>query len=344
MLSPLTSSLSPLTSSLSPLTSSLSSLTTLLFLLSSPPALGSPTLPEQTGLVILGGESPGSTSAEVWVPGSSTSCSLPDLPSPGYWSPTLNTVREQVVACEGTSCSRLTDYGWEMAGRPLHSRRGHTSAATARGLLLVGGTDAPRSTEVKPANASQGVESFALKRKMENMCSIQVSESVMVLTGGDGTYTLVTEYSGIAGGAPTTRELPELNTRRAGHACGSYLVLGQSLMLIVAGGYDTSSTELLDYTATTSTSSAFTTTSAPGRWREAAALPGRHSLPAGASVAGVFHLAGGYGEEGAVAEVLSWDAVSESWSVAGAMARPRAGHAMAEVPMALIQHYCQDTH
>jgi len=331
---------------LSYLTSQFSSLTTTLLLLTPLLASGSPTVPEQTGLIILGGESPGSLSAEVWVPGSSSTCTLPEVPSPGYWSPTLNTVREQVVACENSACSRLTDYGWEMDGLTLHSRRGHTSAVTGQGVLLVGGTDAPRSTEVKPANASQGVESFALEREMENMCSIQISESVMVLTGGDGTYTLVTEYSGIATGAATTRELPELNTRRAGHACGSYLVLGRSLMLIVAGGWDTSSTELLDYTAATSTSSATTTstTSAPGRWREAAALPGKHSLPAGASVAGVFHLAGGYGDNGAVAEVLSWDAVSEAWSVAGAMARPRAGHAMAEVPMALIQHYCKDMH
>ena len=168
----------------------------------------------------------------------------------------------------------------------------------------------------------------------------------MVLTGGDANFgekiSLVTEYSGIASGQVTSRTLPDLVTSRSHHACSSYTVAGETVglsspylvvttlqVLMVTGGFELSSTELISYPDGQA-------------WREveSAALPSPRYGLRGAFLAGVFHVTGGFGCAYVCDEVLAWDPVAESWSQMGKLDEPVYYHAVAEVPIAAIQDYC----
>jgi hypothetical protein len=122
---------------------------------------------------------------------------------------------------------------------------------TAEGLLLVGGQYSPTTTELLPAEGGPAREGFPLQPGRWGHCSIQLSADTIVLTGGGGTESLVTEHSGLGtGGEVTTRELPALLTPRFDHACGVYTVGGTQVgnwsfipdspfqTLIVTGGLD----------------------------------------------------------------------------------------------------------
>jgi hypothetical protein len=141
--------------------------------------------------------------------------------------PTVDTLKGRVLACYYDSCLELTGSGWEAGPSTLHRRTRHTSAVTAEGLVLVGGKDSPTTTELLPAEGGPSREGVLLQPGRQQHCSIQLSANTIVLTGGVGTESLVTEHSGLGtGGEVTTRELPALLTRRYSHACGVYTVGG----------------------------------------------------------------------------------------------------------------------
>jgi hypothetical protein len=214
----------------------------------------------------------------------------------------------------------------------------HTSAVTAEGLLLVGGRKSPTTTELLPAEGGPAREGFPLPLGRRNHCSIQLSADTIVLTGGWDTEWQVTEHSGLGtGGEVTTRELPALLTPRANHACGVYTVGGTQVgrglphlafqMLIVTGGMDLSSTDL---------ASTEVMAHPAGSWREAGPLPSARVGLRGASLASVFHVSGG----SFLDEILAWDPVSETWSLAGHLATARDFHGITEVPLAAMEGLC----
>ena len=104
--------------------------------------------------------------------------------------------------------------------------------------------------------------------------------------------------------------------------------------LIVSGGYshleveDLATTEVLDYPARGSS------------WREAGQLPSPRRAARGVSLAGVFHVTGGYYGGGYLADILAWDPVSETWALAGHLTHPRDFHAVTEVPLAAVSDFC----
>jgi hypothetical protein len=143
------------------------------------------------------------------------------------YGPTVDTVENRVLACFYDSCQELTRSGWEAGPSTLHTRTFHTSAVTAEGLLLVGGSSSPNTTELMPAEGGPAREGFLLQPGRYSHCSIQLSADTIVLTGGLDTESLVTEHSGLGtGGEVTSRELPALLTFRSNHACGVYTVGG----------------------------------------------------------------------------------------------------------------------
>jgi hypothetical protein len=254
--------------------------------------------------------------------------------------PTVDTVEGRVLACYEDGCLELTGSGWEAGPSTLHTRRHHTSAVTAEGLLLVGGGYSPTSTELLPADGGPAREGFPLQPGREGHCSIQLSADTIVLTGGRDTEALVTEYSGLGtGGEVTTRELPALTTPRYHHACGVYTVGGTQVgqgpflphsalqMLIVTGGYELlSSTEVMEHPE--------------GSWREAGPLPSARYALRGASLASVFHVSGGDDGSNYLDEILVWDAVSETWSLAGHLATARFHHGITEVSLGALGGLC----
>ena len=99
--------------------------------------------------------------------------------------------------------------------------------------------------------------------------------------------------------------------------------------MIVTGGVgtqDLTSTEVMAHPA--------------GSWREAGPLPSGREALRGASLASVFHVSGGTDGSNYLDEILAWDPVSETWSLAGHLATARRYHGVTEVSLADMGQFC----
>jgi len=281
----------------------------------------------------LGGWSSANTSEVFSLGLGGVSCTLPPLPVPmsGH---TVDVVDGKLVACMEYLCYQLAGDAWVFLGGVLFARSGHTSSVTDQGLLLVGGWSNPYNlaaynAEVMPS--AGGVSNYAFPVPWpgrRDHCSIQVSPSTIVMTGGLDTEDLVTEVSGV-GGALAFRNLSSLSTGRWDHACGSYIV-GEAMMLIVTGGgneHPLASTEVLEYPS-------------EQNWRSVAPLPSPRWGLRSVSLGGTFLVTGGGDATMETDEVVEWDPVAEEWTVALYMMSARGNHAVAEVPFELISSFC----
>jgi len=317
-----------------------------------------------TGLLVVGGSGPSewnsngenwetSKIVELWAPGSDgVHCRLPDLPeSMSYLSLDSMLVGDggghwETIACSKRTCHKFSQGEWEFHRRTLQSRSRHTSAvfytdSINGNILLAGGgyeTDAQNSTEIVPDDHDQDLditEGFSLKHERAGHCSIQVDHDGFILTGGEyGNSNEVTEYS-FRGEDGNPKDLAPLKIGRWDHACGSYgdNVHG-SRMLIVTGGRSAtvpqlmlSSTEVFDYTN-------------PGTWKEAGLLPAARSGLKGVSIGQDFFVTGGKSLSWWKDEILSWDPITESWTVAGQLLFERSNHGVAEVSLDVFATYC----
>ena len=77
-----------------------------------------------------------------------------------------------------------------------------------------------------------------------------------------------------------------------------------------------------------------------GSWREAGPLPSARAALRGASLASVFYVSGGYEGSNYLNELLAWDPVSETWSLAGHLATVRGWHGVTEVSLADMEGLC----
>jgi hypothetical protein len=216
----------------------------------------------------------------------------------------------------------------------------HSSAVTARGLLLLGGYDSPATTELATLDGGEGVESFPLQPERDEHCLIRVADSTIVLTGGRTTFGLVQELSGLDSGGweVVARELPSLLTGRRQHSCGGYTNGAGAFTLLVTGGIDPyskvlASTELLVHG------------DEGGAWREAGPLPSVRYAARAAALGPVLHLLGGYDPtrwtNQTLDEVVAWDPVAESWDMAETnLTAVRTQHAAAEVPLTALAGFC----
>ena len=146
------------------------------------------------------------------------SCKLKDYPRQMN-SATANLVSNKLVACFADSCEVFEDGEWNHLATTLSNRSGHSSAATDNAILLIGG-EKSQSTEwihVEGSPAQPGP--FDVAHGMLH-CTIQLSDEVIVVTGGDGTEELVTEYH-LTGDGTSTSLTPMSQPRRV-HACSVY--------------------------------------------------------------------------------------------------------------------------
>jgi len=282
-----------------------------------------------TGLVAAGGNG-GLTTAEFWAKmPQEAHCSLPSFPEELY-DPTLDVLQDRIIACYERRCYQLVGGEWIVWATTAEVRKYHTSAVTEEGLLLVGGTVEPTRTELIPLQGGTGVASFQLERPgWKDHCSVQVSDSTMILTGGQGTDALVTEYTNLGSADKViATPLTSLTSPRHHHACGLVTTAGSHMLIVTGGfqGHSLDSTEVMDYTD-----------GIAGRWWPANPLPSPRDSLHGASIDGLFYLAGGNTyPDGYTTEVLVWDPAAEVWMVAGQLESARQRHALASVSLQLL--------
>ena len=112
---------------------------------------------------------------------------------------------------------------WESSQK----RKYHTSWASPRGIMLIGGTWQMGQTSEILRKDGGSTNGFRVAPIGYHACSIEETETV-TLTGGD--YTLwearVTRYKADGSG----RRLPDLKTGRYRHACGHYTTSANSIV------------------------------------------------------------------------------------------------------------------
>merc|ERR1712051_77780 len=144
-------------------------------------------------------------------------------------------------------------------------------------------------------------------RHGEQHCTWELSSDLIVVTGGVGTYDLVTSYQLTGNG--DEMPLTPMNRVRFAHACGVYQDAGGQQVLLVSGGNDggsrLSSTEVAVYSSGSQL-----------EWREVEGgqLPQPMFGLQASLVGDVLFLTGGYGDgDGGedLTSILSWDPVAE---------------------------------
>ena len=179
-------------------------------------------------------------SVEVWSAADPEqgSCVLNDYPREMMESPEVNLVSSHLVACYRDSCDVYHGCGhhghhgcghhghhgsWQHLQNTRATRRYHSSATTEDAILLIGGIDS-RTTEWIPLDGSPAQEGpFTVRHGWEH-CTIQLSDDVIVVTGGSPlTEDLVTQYH-LSDGTETP--LTSMGQQRSGHACGAYQDIG----------------------------------------------------------------------------------------------------------------------
>lgn len=312
-------------------------------------------LTDETGLLVVGG-----LTMELWMPHTvgrwgrgpqPLRCSLPRLQDGLTGGHTVDFVQGKIIICGRLGCLEVTPTGPRRLARMQRQRSHHTSHPVSYGLLLIGGEDpgniAKVTSEFVPADGSQSESQWTFplaEPGRSGACSVMVTLTTVVIVGGAGNSSLVTEVTGVMPGEDhCTRRLPDTLTPRYNSACGLYIKDGNQMLIVTGGELDVAgqykntaltSTEVYDYTL-----------GSPG-WREAGPLPkGRWSLR-GASLAGVLHVLGGYkfDKYGYTAEasneVSAWDPATETWSRVGRLADSRAGLAVTQVPLSAVAQYC----
>ena len=188
---------------------------------------------KSTGLLLAGGNS--INPAQFWTKDSG-SCALPPLLSSDSGH-TVDLVSNTLVDCHGRTCNQLTPQnGWEEVVVLVEPRLGHTSAVLDDDLLLlVGGRDSSETTEMVDLAKGKSMIGFSVQPGRRFHCSTQLTADTIVLTGGLGTQTIVSEISNLREPEPSLRDLPSLQEGRRAHACGSYVV-ADSVFLLVTGG------------------------------------------------------------------------------------------------------------
>ena len=175
------------------------------------------------GILVIGGSGSSSAdqSVEFWSPTNPEegSCELSDYPRGMYYGPTANLVSDKLVACYDDSCEIYHNGQWDHLTETRSSRARHSSAVKEDRILLIGGTNS-RSTEWISADGSPSQAGPFQVRHGYDHCTIQPSADLILVTGGAGTASYVTEYQ--LTGEGKENPLTPMSQARKGHACGVY--------------------------------------------------------------------------------------------------------------------------
>ena len=168
------------------------------------------------GILVIGGfDTP--LSVEFWSAG--RTCVLSDYPREMKWGPTVNLVSGGLVACYYPNCEIYQNGSWQRLQNTINRRERHSSVAVEDAVLLIGG-EYSRTTEWIPVDGSPAGDGPFTVRHGNNHCTLKISTDVIVLTGGQYTEDLVTQYQLSDGKA---NFLTSMVQQRFAHACGVYL-------------------------------------------------------------------------------------------------------------------------
>ena len=134
------------------------------------------------------------------------------------YGPTVKLVSGRLVACYLQTCEIYREGSWQHLQYTTATRRFHSSATTEDAVLLIGG-DNSNSTEWIPVNGSSALPGPFTVRHGNSHCSIQISEDIIVVTGGRFTDNYATQYR-LTDGSETP--LTPFGQGRVSHACGVY--------------------------------------------------------------------------------------------------------------------------
>jgi len=288
-------------------------------------------MPYPDALLIVGGWGRWGFPSEIWSPEFDT-CALERFGDETKEYFTLENVENVVVSCLDHKCEKLERGYWTFLTSTLVSRSYHTSAVLNSEILLIGGSTDPSSTEWIPLDGSEARLGFTINPGRTHHCSIQPSPNIVILTGGTGTWNLVTEI--VLPDGTSTTNLPSLNSARQDHACGSYEYQGRQTLIVTGGIQRSSSTRL-------SSTEVYNSGMSNGAWREVGQLPNERYYLNGITLNGIFYVTGGTDGGGFdTNEVLAWDSESETWNRSGHMREPRSAHAVTLIRYTDMEQYC----
>ena len=145
------------------------------------------------------------------------SCVLNDYPRRMSNGPTVNLVSGQLVACNGESCDIYRDGLWQHLQNTTATRYYHSSATTEDAVLLIGGDS--YTTEWIAVDGSPAQQGLFTIRHGWGHCTIQISDDIIVMTGGGFAEDIITQYQ-LSDGTETP--LTSMGQPRYRHACGAY--------------------------------------------------------------------------------------------------------------------------
>ena len=152
------------------------------------------------GILVIGGAYyPSYQSVELW--SSAESCVLEDYPRDMWLGPTANLVSGELVACYEGSCDIYDNGEWNHLVDTRERRELHSTAVKDDRLLLIGGTSSS-STEWIPLDGSPSQPGPFDTRHGQSHCTLQISNEIIIVTRGMGTYSYVTEYHLTGDGIP----------------------------------------------------------------------------------------------------------------------------------------------
>ena len=133
--------------------------------------------------------------------------------------PTVNLVLGEIVACYEDSCDIYNNGKWNHLVNTREKRTSHSTAVKDDRILIMGGS-VSRSTEWISVDGSPSQPGPCDIRHGQLHCTLQISNEIIIVTGGEDTESYVTEYHLSGDGNETP--LSPLTTGRLYHACGVY--------------------------------------------------------------------------------------------------------------------------
>jgi len=277
----------------------------------------------------IGGESQseelGNTFIEAFYEDGTHLCQMDDLPDRRRYH-----TSDGEILCGGKdnksskSCLYYDEGKWVPYPWVLQNERyKHVSWRRPNGqTFLMGGEASPVTTEV--VSESGSTESFLLKYKTKDACSIQF-EDFVVITGGFSTKTIVSRYDENG----WVMDLPGLNSGRHSHGCGHFYNNDNNMVYLVVGGNDgkddLKTTETFEEGAIA--------------WKFVKDIPSGGMGISGISLNNRIFMFGGFNNGNLSSGIYEYE--NNQWISKGDSANPIAYHSISIVPLNRIEPYCR---